>query len=186
MNLHPPHIVFYTLLTSSSRYYSDWHNNSSTIALTRILQRNKYFLTRMQSIPREHDAPPSAETQPKPYSLRSPWFGQRVPEQRGLCIALQYRNLESSGLESAFHGPYEDAIRVRDMLIRKYYQLIHELNRVKNCIGLSDYRRDDIMILMDDESGQYPMPTRQKIVSSDISRHSYSFRSNSTEMISRY
>lgn len=37
--------------------------------------------------------------------------------------------------------------------------------------GLSDYRKDDIMILMDDESETYQMPTRQKIVRSAVPVH---------------
>lgn len=102
-----------------------------------------------------------------PSPKRNPF--QRVPEQRALCIALQYKNLKTSCLDSEYHGTYDDAIRVRDMLISaRFFSINCLISSVTQAdrSGLSDYRKDDIMILMDDDNEKYPMPTRQKIVSS--------------------
>lgn len=72
----------------------------------------------MQSpVSRGKDGPSSSQR--LPYTKKQSYLDKIVPEQRALCIALQYKNLQLPDLDSEFHGAHEDALKVQDMLIRK-------------------------------------------------------------------
>jgi len=69
----------------------------------------------------------------------------REPVKRALSIAVQYSRLREFGMD--LPGTHKDPIILSNLLIEIF-----------------NYREEDIMILMDDDDGEYRSPTRENIM----------------------
>lgn len=87
--------------------------------------------------------------------------------KKALSIAVQYSALRDFNLD--LPGTPNDPKILSDLLVGEWpLDEQHSCNTEHTAAEVYDYKREDIMILLDDDTSPHPPPTRENIVSSGI------------------